>query len=335
MAGLNNHLRDLLVSRDEATVKLLETSPSIRQRYRDQAVKAPLTFIYEALDIGSQCMLNFRSSKNQRLHVELALLRMCNLTVNRAADDLKKKAESVNPDEEQEFRVAAPARTIAAPARPAAASDDQASVAGRSASPASGDERSSAVPPSADNASAASSATAPDPASSRPASSPRKTATAPDETKKVSIKDIMAGSRPVENVVNEPDVQEVEAASDRDFTADELAEAWNIFAAEVKEESPRISVTLSSVSPELLPDRTIILKLDNSTLREAFDSNFKSRLEGHLRRTLENSQLKLLTTVESTERGEILYSPEQKFNHLAAMNPALKDLKKTFNLDFE
>jgi DNA polymerase-3 subunit gamma/tau len=103
----------------------------------------------------------------------------------------------------------------------------------------------------------------------------------------------------------------------------------------VKEESPRISVTLSSVSPELLPDLTVILKLDNSALREAFDHNFKSRLEGHLRRSLKNSQLKLVTTVESTERGEILYSPEQKFNHLAAKNPALKDLKKTFNLDFE
>jgi len=39
--------------------------------------------------------------------------------------------------------------------------------------------------------------------------------------------------------------------------------------------------------------------------------------------------------VETTERGEILYSPEQKFNHLVSKNPSLKDLKKTFNLDFE
>ncbi|MHC1733780.1 MAG: DNA polymerase III subunit gamma/tau [Bacteroidales bacterium] len=328
MAGLNNHLRDLLVSRDEATVKLLETSPSIRQRYRDQAVKAPLTFIYEALDIGSQCMLNFRSSKNQRLHVELALLRMCNLTVSRAAEDLKKKAESVNPYEEEDFRVAAPTRSTVASIEPS-------SVVGKSAFPASDSDRSLPHLAVSDRQSTSSADTGTDTASSRPASSPRKPATAPDETKKVSIKDIMAGSRPVENIVNEPDVQESVTIADRDFTADELAEAWSNFAAEVKEESPRISVTLLSVSPELLPDRTIILKLDNSALREAFDSNFKSRLEGYLRRFLENSQLKLLTTVESTERGEILYSPEQKFNHLAAKNPALKDLKKTFNLDFE
>lgn len=122
---------------------------------------------------------------------------------------------------------------------------------------------------------------------------------------------------------------------DREFSPEELKDAWNSFASEIKEESPRISVTLSSVSPELLPDCTILLKLDNLTLREAFDHNFKPRLEGHLRRTLNNGSIKLQTMVETTERGEILYSPEQKFNHLAARNPALKDLKKTFNLDFE
>ncbi|HCM60461.1 MAG TPA: DNA polymerase III subunit gamma/tau [Bacteroidales bacterium] len=325
MAGLNNHLRDLLVSRDEATVKLLETSPSIRQRYREQAVKAPLTFIYEALEIGSQCMLNFRSSKNQRLHVELALLRMCNLSANHAAEELKKKPESVKPEEEQDFPVAAPARTTAANARPSPASDEPSSAAGRSSSQASGTDRDYSP----------SSAAEPGTASSRPASSPRKSTSAPDEFKKVSIKDIMAGSKPIEDIVNEPDVRESDADSDLEFTSAGLTEAWNAFAAEVKEESPRISVTLSSVSPELLPDLTVILKLDNSALREAFDHNFKSRLEGHLRRSLKNSQLKLMTTVESTERGEILYSPEQKFNHLAAKNPALKDLKKTFNLDFE
>jgi len=94
-------------------------------------------------------------------------------------------------------------------------------------------------------------------------------------------------------------------------------------------------VTLSSVTPELLADKTVLLKLDNLTLKETFDHNFKPRLEGHLRRTLRNGSLRLQTTVEATERGEILYSPEQKFNHLAAKNPALRDLKKTFNLDFE
>ncbi len=299
MAGLNNHMRDLLVSRDEATVKLLETSPSIRQRYREQAAKASLQFLYEALDIGSQCMLNFRASKNQRLHVELALLRMCNLSSERTSEEAKKKADSINPEEEQEFRVPPPPQNTV-----------QQSVAAISA----------VAPPAAEQ---------------KPAQVPQKAPASAEGPKKISIKDVMAGSRPAENAVSEPVPEKIAPVSDREFTAGELREAWIAFAEEIKEESPRISVTLSSVSPELLEDKTILLKLDNLTLREAFDHNFKPRLEGHLRRTLQNGAITLQTMVEATERGEILYSSEQKFNHLASRNPALKELKKTFNLDFE
>ena len=132
-----------------------------------------------------------------------------------------------------------------------------------------------------------------------------------------------------------PHLKLPEYSCTREFSADELADAWRAFALQVKEESPRISVTLSSVTPDLLPDNMVILKLDNSALKELFDHNFRARLEHYLRETLQNNSLNLQTTVEATERGEILYSDEQKFNHLASKNPALKDLKKTFNLDFE
>jgi len=299
MAGLNNHLRDLLVSRDEATVKLLETSPSIRQRYREQATGAPLQFIYEALDIGSQCMLNFRASKNQRLHVELDLLRMSNLSAATGQEEVKKKADSSLTDEEQDFKVAPPQRTHAAP-QPA-------------------------PPQSAPSA----------PASDGTDTLRQKPAATADEPKKVSIRNIISAAKSRENIVSEPQPDMVSVAADSDFTPEELRDAWTGFAEEIKEDSPRISVTLLAVTPELLPDRTILLKLDNLTLKEAFDHNFKPRLEGHLRRTLKNDTIRLQTMVEATERGEILYSPEQKFNHLATRNPALRDLKKTFNLDFE
>ena len=288
MAGLNNHLRDLLVSRDEATVKLLETSPSIRQRYRQQAVETSLSFIYEALEIGSQCMLTFKSSKNQRLHVELALLHMCNLSEERESAESKKKAEQLPVEEETEIKISPPVRTAAA-------------------APVT---------------------------SPRPAVTPQKSTSSTDNAKRISIRDVISGNKPLEDMVSEP-LPESDAPVAREFTADELSEAWNAFAAEIKDESPRISVTLKAVSPELLQDKTIILKLDNSTLKETFDHNYRAKLESHLRNTLQNNALKLQTSVDVTERGEILYSPEQKFNHLASKNPSLKDLKKTFNLDFE
>ena len=288
MAGLNNHLRDLLVSRDEATVRLLETSPAIRQRYREQAVSAPLTFIYEALDIGSQCMLNFRASKNQRLHVELTLLRMCNISQEREAGEPKKKADQQPPADEPEIKVSSSAPVTAS------ARDKQ----------TGGDE------------------------------TPARTAPTADDGKKISIKNLFAGNRQPENAVSEP-APDLSVKDSNDFTPEELKQAWMEFAKEVREESPRISITLSALSPELLPDKTIILKLDNSILKETFDNNFRARLENHLRKSLHNGSVNLQTSVEATERGEILYSPEQKFNHLASKNPSLKDLKKTFNLDFE
>ncbi len=163
---------------------------------------------------------------------------------------------------------------------------------------------------------------------------PARTAPPAADGKKISIRNLLAGNRQPENAVSEPP-PDLTVKDSNDFTTEELKKAWMEFAKEVREESPRISITLSALSPELLPDKTIILKLDNSILKETFDHNFRTRLENHLRTSLHNGSVRLLTSVEATERGEILYSPEQKFNHLASKNPSLKDLKKTFNLDFE
>jgi DNA polymerase-3 subunit gamma/tau len=288
MAGLNNHLRDLLVSRDEETVKLLETSPSIRQRYREQAVMSPPGFIYEALDIGSQCMLTFKSSKNQRLHVELALLRMCHLT-QAGTEESKKKAEQ-QPAEDRVVTKTPPSPVT------------QEAEVSQAAAPVNAQKKRGAHEP------------------------------VPE--KKISIRNIISETKQ-ESMVSEPLPESAAKPLMNEFTAEELNGVWNAFASEIKDESPRISITLTAVTPEILPDKNIVLKLDNSALKETFDHNFKARLEHHLRDTLGNSQLRLTTVVEATERGEILYSPDQKFNHLASKNPALRDLKKTFNLDFE
>src|SRR5690606_8155267 len=79
IAGLASHLRNLLVTRDEKTVRLLDVSETIRQRYLEQAFKLSTGVILSALNIANQCEINYRTSKNHRLQVELALLKMCHL----------------------------------------------------------------------------------------------------------------------------------------------------------------------------------------------------------------------------------------------------------------
>lgn len=78
--GLGSHLRDLMVCKDNATVQLLQVSDSVKARYTEQANEIPLSFLLTALNIASQCDINYKASKNQRLHVELALVKMAHLS---------------------------------------------------------------------------------------------------------------------------------------------------------------------------------------------------------------------------------------------------------------
>jgi len=94
ISGLNSHLRDLLVSKDESTLRLLETTPSVRQRYAQQSAECPVSFLYKALEIGSNCDITYKNSKNPRLHVELALIQMCRITSESNGDQEKKKPEA-------------------------------------------------------------------------------------------------------------------------------------------------------------------------------------------------------------------------------------------------
>jgi len=77
LLGFGEHLRNLLVCKDPATVRLLETSPGIRERYLEQANQCETSFLLRALDLHGKCDLNYKISNNKRLHIELALVQMC------------------------------------------------------------------------------------------------------------------------------------------------------------------------------------------------------------------------------------------------------------------
>ena len=80
ITGMGNHLRSLLVSKDAATVQLLEVSEQLRQRYIEQSARCPLPFLVRALDINNQCDLDYRNASNKRLHLEINLMKMCSLS---------------------------------------------------------------------------------------------------------------------------------------------------------------------------------------------------------------------------------------------------------------
>ncbi|MBP5559507.1 MAG: DNA polymerase III subunit gamma/tau [Bacteroidales bacterium] len=76
ISSLGSHLRDLLVSRTGGLDALLDLPASLRERYREQAGRCSVRFLYDALGVISQCEAGYRASTNQRLHIEYALMRI-------------------------------------------------------------------------------------------------------------------------------------------------------------------------------------------------------------------------------------------------------------------
>jgi DNA polymerase-3 subunit gamma/tau len=99
--GYATHLRDLMVCKDLETVQLLQVGAGIREKYLSQSQMVPLQFIYEGLEICNQADIQFRSSRNQRLTIELALVR-----ISRLPEVQKKKPVADPPPREVTVKTA-------------------------------------------------------------------------------------------------------------------------------------------------------------------------------------------------------------------------------------
>lgn len=95
IVGISEHFRNLMVCKDEATIKLLEVSDSTKNKYKEQAHQASISILMSALSIANQCDTQYKASKNTRLHVELALMKMAYLgqaiQLARSVEEQKKK----------------------------------------------------------------------------------------------------------------------------------------------------------------------------------------------------------------------------------------------------
>jgi len=78
--GYATHLRDLMVCKNPDTIQLMEVGAGIKEKYLSQSAEVSLAFLYEGLEICNQADIQFRSSRNQRLTIELALVKLANLS---------------------------------------------------------------------------------------------------------------------------------------------------------------------------------------------------------------------------------------------------------------
>ena len=124
ISSLGTHFRDLMVSKTGGLESLLDYPDSIRQRYAQQASRCSLQFLYDGLNLISQCEAGYRMAVNQRLHIEITLMRLAFLK-GVPAETAEVKAAPV--EEAAPAPAPAPAEPVK-PAQPQAAPAKRASV---------------------------------------------------------------------------------------------------------------------------------------------------------------------------------------------------------------
>ena len=104
LIGLGEHLRNLLVCKDTSTIQLLETGEDFKTKYKEQSEKCSVNFLLKALDINNNCDINYKTSNNKRLHLEISIMQMCSITspVSDEAQHTKKTAYTPPPLKKQQ-----------------------------------------------------------------------------------------------------------------------------------------------------------------------------------------------------------------------------------------
>jgi len=357
--GLASHLRNLLVAKDPQTVRLLEVSENIKQKYLTQSQQIPVSFVLTALNLANQCDLTYKNSKNQRLQVELALIKMCHIpsvlqlaqlphTASTTATDTDqtKKKTSVIPE-----HTTAPQKTeapvTAAPASPRPAESIQLPVA----APVITIPSITDVPAFTGVPSITEIAKAIPPVPSlnaEPAANQTTVAVTPNlnSLHKIALKPGTAGSTTGGTFIpsltaNTKTAGEIESdepkyvfGEEREpFTYEELMMLWKEYTQKVKEENKINFYTILTTNEPLLTKPNEITVLITNTAQDSILQNELVDFLNFLRTRLKNFDVGIVTRKVESKIENRLYTSIERYHYLLEKNPKLEDLRKRFNLD--
>jgi len=316
--GLAGHFRNLLVGKDNQTIKLLEVSENIKQKYLAQSNGANLGFILTALNLANQCDLNYKNSKNQRLQVELALIKMCHIPsviqlANTATDqdqDKKKtlvsskEAESLKPKDQSEIKVESPKVAPAVEKQQAPAVTKPAQV-----TPSKIEVPKVSVPPT----------------------SPIKIQPLTKSTGSLipSLTDFNSNNN-LDGEENEP--QLVKGNEKQAFTKEQFMVYWQQYIQKAKKDDKIHLFTLLSSNEPIVDGFNITVLVENIAL-EATLQDEKIDLLNFLRASLSNFDIQLTSKRIAPKKSDRIYSNKDKYAYLVEKNPQLEEFRQRFNLD--
>lgn len=308
ITGLASHFRDLLVCQHPETHTLLEVGEDVKQQYKNQASKADKQFLMEALDMANDCDLKYKTSKNQRLLVELTLMKLASITFDgekKNADFIipasffapKKEGKEVNLPKPTEEAKTIPEKEVVPPIAPQQHLEEK----------------------------------EPDKLEPTP---PVKKIQLKSQANRVSGLSLSSIKAKKEHEHIKAPVVDQEDLPKQEFTQEEMQGHWNDFVQQLEDKGRKILASnLQTDVPKLKNDHTIWIELPNGTMKKEVERE-QSLMLDYLKQKLNNHSIDLYITVNEEVAKKFAFTPEEKYQKLREKNPALDVLRKEFDLDF-
>ena len=307
ISGFASHLRDLLVSRDAQTLPLLEVSETVRTRYSEQAAKCRPQFLYRALRICNDCDLNYRTSSNKRLLVELTLIQ-----VAQAVDD-DEAGCGLGPTKILKPLFAAIAPAAAAPQAP-------------KAQPAATTQQRPAATPAAATA----------PSATLPVANTQNTAAAQHHVRPVSLSisaTKMQQRRKQANSANLDQARRIVINEVQPFEWKDLSYQWYRFAMELPQEQNAIAGRMKNMRPQLMDNFVVEVPVENDQVLMLMIS-IRDDLVCYLRMGLHNGKVDVrFRIIQAEEAKKRAYTRQEQLAAMLDKSPGLAVLKNTLNLE--
>ena len=306
IAGLASHFRDLLVSKTPETIELLEVGEQTQKKYLEQSKKASQEFLLQGINLANDCDLKYKTSKNQRLLVELCLMQLASITFDGEKKNSKHyiipasyfKNKGITP-----IPVTVPEKTT----ENKVLKDDVSETTTKK------EEIQTA-------------------AANFQVKEPTKIVLKQNSkrTSGLSLSSIRAKK---EHQIRQMDVVvDEENLPKDDFTEQQLIDTWNKYVKIIEDKGQRNLASILSIDTPKLKGTTIHLEFPNETNKVEVERQ-QYNLLAFIRKTLNNFDINLSITVNEVLEKKYAYTTQDKFEKLKTKNPNIETLRKTFGLD--
>jgi DNA polymerase-3 subunit gamma/tau len=349
--GLARHVRNVLMAKDPQTLPLLEVSEQQRQRYVEQARRAPVRMLFQALKLMNQCDINYRQSANKRLLVELTLIEIAQLTQPddaaagagrqpRRLKTLFRKLTASLPRQRREQPSTQPevksAPQVAAAATNAPSSSPSGRLGGVSLNSPQEENSSSpsgtlgGVSPEGDNSSSPSGRLGGVSPSGRIGGvSPLRLSSITSSWGNLRRQ---AQPRKMQLLPGTPGVDDKQKKQEQEsFTQDELELQWMAMCNRMPQRLQGLAARMKNMNPVIVEAPALEVVVPNEMIKAEVET-IKGNILSTLRLYLHNSAITLDLRVARQEEHQKILTRREQYDLMCSSNPTVAKLAEVFNL---